>query len=61
METRNITVMGVWAFAIVFLVGAFFVGADMLVTLMLFFIAVIVSIALSATSKPSQASPDQHP
>ncbi len=51
MEARTITIIGVWAFAIIWLVGTFFTGADMLISLVLFFIAIIVSIGISAMPK----------
>ncbi len=51
MEARNITIIAVWVFAIIWLVGAFFTGADMLISLVLFFIAIIVSIGIAAMPK----------
>ncbi len=40
METKDILVIGVWAFAIVLLVGTLASRADLLVALMIFFVAV---------------------
>lgn len=48
METKNILVVGIWAFAIVWLVGALALDGDMLVTLMLFIAAVVVSLGAAA-------------
>lgn len=44
METKNILVAGVWAFALVWLVGMMWLRGDMLFTLVVFFIAIAVSI-----------------
>lgn len=51
LETRNILVIGVWAFAIVWLVGMFVLQADLFFALILFFVAIFVSFA--ATALPS--------
>ena len=45
MEPVNIMLVGVWAFAIVLLVGLLAEGGDMLVGLIVFFIAIAVSAA----------------
>ncbi len=39
----NILLAGVWAFAIIWLVGTFVVGGDLLVSLVVFFIAIGIS------------------
>jgi hypothetical protein len=52
METRNIMVAGVWAFALVWLVGMLVLRGDLLVALIIFFIAVGVSLA-AVTATPS--------
>ncbi len=44
METKNILVVGVWAFTIVWLVGMLVVQGDMLSTLLIFFVAIAVSL-----------------
>ena len=48
METKNILVVGVWAFAIIWLVGMFALQADLLSALFVFFIAIVVSIGAAA-------------
>ncbi len=53
MEAKNIMLVGVWAFAMVWLLGTFVVRADALVALVIFFIAIGVSattIALPTSS-----------
>lgn len=47
---------GVWAFALIWLVGMFMVEGDMFSTLMIFFVAIFVSlgsIAIDAVKKKS--------
>ncbi|HEV2226317.1 MAG TPA: hypothetical protein VGR56_05870 [Nitrososphaerales archaeon] len=44
METKNILVIGVWAFAIIWLVGMLAVEGDMLSSLIVFFITIAVSV-----------------
>ncbi len=44
METKDIMVVGVWTFAIVLLVGTMAAEADMLPALMVFFVAIAVSV-----------------
>ena len=51
MEARDISVAGVWAFAIVWLIGSFTLGADLLFALLVFFIAIAVSVGLSMLPK----------
>ncbi len=46
METKNILVIGVWAFAIIWLVGMLVFEGDMLSSLLLFFIAIAVSVVV---------------
>lgn len=56
METRSIMVVGVWTFATVWLVGMLAIQGDMLTTLLLFFIAIAVSVgavALPTGKKPT--------
>ena len=54
LETKNLMVVGVWSFVIIWLVGTFVVQADALIALMLFFVAIVISlvtIALPAEKK----------
>ena len=51
MEVRSVSVVGVWAFAIVWLVGSFVAGADLLFALVIFIVAIGVSAALSMLPK----------
>ncbi len=56
METRNLLVMGVWAFAIIWLVGVLAVAWDVLSSLIVFFIAIAVSVgAISVPNERKQA------
>lgn len=55
MEVASMTVIGVWAFTIIWLVGMLAVGGDMFITLVLFFIAIVVSVAVTAIQKDSVA------
>ena len=52
METKDLLVAGVWAFAIVWLVGMLAVKGDMLSSLIVFFIAIAVS--AGAMAVPNQ-------
>ncbi len=54
METRNIMVIGIWTFAIVWLVGTFVLGADALVALFIFLVAIVISVV--ATELPGGMS-----
>lgn len=54
METRNILVIGVWAFAIVWLVGMLVIDGDLFIALVIFFIAIIVSLAATALPMDSR-------
>ncbi len=58
METRKIIILGVWAFAIVWLVGLFLARGDLTTALILFFIAIIVSIAASALPEETKPQPE---
>ncbi|MDE1857628.1 MAG: hypothetical protein KGI26_00980 [Thaumarchaeota archaeon] len=57
MDSRGITVAGVWLFAIVWLVGSFVVGADLLFALIVFFIAIGVSVGVSMSQKGDGTGP----
>ena len=48
METKNILVVGVWTFAIIWLVGMFALDGDLLSALIIFFIAIAVSVGAAA-------------
>lgn len=48
METRNILVLGVWAFVIIWLVGMLWLQADLFFAMMLFFVAIIISVIATA-------------
>ena len=58
MEIRNILVIGVWTFAIIWLIGMLVLQADLLIALFIFLIAIIVSVASTAlpTSKGTRES-----
>ncbi|HZW56934.1 MAG TPA: hypothetical protein VFF30_11655 [Nitrososphaerales archaeon] len=56
METRNILVIGVWLFALIWLVGMLVLQADLLVSLFIFLIAIVVSVAATALPTTSPAS-----
>ena len=55
METKNILVIGIWAFAVVWLVGMLIDQGDMFSALVIFFVAIIVSVV--ATALPTSLSP----
>ncbi len=50
METRDIAIIGIWAFMIVLLILSFVNRMDLLVVFFLFFIALIVTIYLVSAS-----------
>ena len=56
METTNITVVGVWAFAIIWLVGMLVLRGDLFVSLFLFAIAIAVSGGMTAIKQDSIAA-----
>ncbi len=62
METKNILVMGVWAFAIIWLIGMLALQADLLSALIVFFIAIAVSVGAAVIpntkNKPNPAAPN---
>ncbi len=43
MESKNLMIAGVWAFAIIWLAGSFLAKADLLFSIVIFFIAIGVS------------------
>lgn len=53
METRNILVIGVWAFVIIWLIGMLVIGGDLFFAMILFFVAIIISVV--ATELPGKA------
>ncbi len=58
MESKNIMMAGVWAFAIIWLVGSFLAKADLLVSIVIFFIAIGVSaIAVALPKESTHAGP----
>lgn len=59
VEARNISIAGVWTFAVVWLVGSFVLGADLLIALVIFFIAIAVSYGLSILPKSGAAGTGQ--
>jgi hypothetical protein len=59
METKNILVAGVWAFAIIWLVGMLAVQGDMLSSLIVLFIAIAVS--AGAVGFPTEKKPISAP
>ncbi len=59
METRNIMVVGVWAFVIVWLIGMLALGGDLLIAIVLFFVAMAISVA--ATILPTKSIPETKP
>ena len=59
METRNILVIGVWAFVIIWLVGMLVVQGDLLFALVLFFVAIIVSLVAAELPKSTQEKEKQ--
>lgn len=46
MESKNLIIACVWTFVLVVTVGTFWIGAEFFVLLLLFFIALIVSVAV---------------
>ena len=58
METRNIMLVGVWGFTIVWLVGMLVVRGDLLFALFLFLIAIAVSFAAMAVA-PSKKEEEE--
>lgn len=54
METRNILVIGVWSFVIIWLIGMIVLQADLFFAMMLFFVAIIISVL--ATGLPGRAA-----
>ncbi len=58
MESKNILIVGVWAFVIIWLVGMLLLRGDLLIALLLFVIAVGVSFAAAALPGGRQ-NPDQ--
>ncbi len=59
MEVRDIMVIGVWAFAIILLVGSLALGADLLVALFIFVVAIIVSVAAAELPGTTSSSGSQ--
>ena len=58
METKNVLVVGVWAFTIIWLVGMLALEGDLLSSLIVFFIAIAVSIgAIGFPNEKKQAIP----
>ncbi|MCL4437376.1 MAG: hypothetical protein M1503_05220 [Thaumarchaeota archaeon] len=57
METRNIIIIGVWSFSIVWLAGMLVARGDLTIAMVLFFIAIVVSIV--ASGLPSMQTPPQ--
>ena len=53
LETRNILVIGVWAFVIIWLIGMLLIGGDLFFAMVLFFVAIIISVL--ATELPGKA------
>lgn len=53
LETRNILVIGVWAFVIIWLVGMLLIRGDLFFAMILFFVAIIISVL--ATELPGKA------
>jgi len=54
MESRNVAIIGVWAFVIIWLVGMLYLQADLFIALILFLIAVIFSAAFIAMKDESK-------
>ena len=54
METRNILVIGVWAFVIIWLIGMIIIHGDLLFAMIPFFVAIIISVV--ATELPGKDS-----
>lgn len=55
METKNILVIGVWAFAIIWLVGMLVLQADLFFALIIFFVAIAISV-VATTLPPTSTS-----
>lgn len=53
LETRNILVIGVWAFVIIWLIGMMLLRGDLLFAMILFFVAIIISVV--ATELPGNS------
>ncbi len=53
MDVRTMMVVGVWAFAIIFLVGMLVLQADLFISLVVFLIAIVVSFAAIPQSRES--------
>jgi hypothetical protein len=56
MDARNVVVVGTWAFVIIWLVGMLALRGDLLITFVLFFVAVAISFA--ATALPKEGLPE---
>lgn len=56
METKNLMVVGIWAFVIIWLIGMLYLQADLFIAMILFFFATLFSVAAFAlpTSSKSQ-------
>jgi hypothetical protein len=50
METKNVAIIGIWAFMIVLLILSFVERSDLLVVFFLFFVALIVTVYLASAS-----------
>ncbi|MDG7010546.1 MAG: hypothetical protein JRN57_00360 [Nitrososphaerota archaeon] len=61
MDARNVTIAGIWAFAIVWLVGSFALEADLSFALLIFFVSMAVSVGLAMTQRASATAPKQTP
>ena len=63
METRNILVIGVWAFAIIFLVGMIVLEGDLLVPLFIFVVAIVISLIATVLPTEAKVTPEsgKHP
>lgn len=53
LETRNILVIGTWAFVIIWLIGMLLIQGDLFFAMILFFVAIIISVL--ATELPGKA------
>lgn len=56
MEAKNILLVGVWAFTIIWLVGIMQARGDLLSALMVFVVAIIVSIGAIAFQKGADSA-----
>ena len=54
MESRNVAIIGVWAFVIIWLVGMLYLKADLFIALILFFIAIVFSVVVLAMKDESK-------